>query len=158
MSEVIQKLEILKSVTCDPRRNWDILRRLVSKFDDIEVLEKEWCDDFKNKHPDMYPLNLSKIEIWSTYDGCVDIKVSHIDYTHMKIDVVIWDGDMVYGEPIQKRFTASLKVPVSFKNSRVEQTIDYRFECYLQQLHEKHLEDQQKEWMRNRKKELLGWS
>lgn len=64
--------EILTLVKCVRSRRWDDVKKIVGFIPPFEVKEKKWGYEYKQDNSD-YPLDLSKIETWSTYDDCIDI-------------------------------------------------------------------------------------
>ena len=78
---------------------------------------KKKCGD----NPVYYPLDLSKIGTWSTFERCVTLTFFNQQATgkfafadNLVCDVKIYDGDNFNGERKDLRFTATLSLPDSF--------------------------------------------
>jgi hypothetical protein len=128
-------------------------------MDDNVVLEKEWCDSFKENHPEMYPLDLDKMKTWSTFQECVDLKFSIINDKFLKCEADIYNGDNFDGHPMDKRFIATLKVPMSFIDN-ITESIDREFNVHLSGLYKQHLHTKRNEWMKRCAEDILedGWN
>jgi len=67
-------LEILTLVNSVKSSRWNDVRKVVETMASIEVKEKKWNEKYKQDNPEWYPLDLSKIETWSTYDcECINL-------------------------------------------------------------------------------------
>lgn len=145
--------ELLALVQSVYIKNWEILRRLVGIMDYIEVVEKSWYDSFKRMYPELNPLNLHKLDTWSTYEGCVDLIFKEKE-GKLICTAIIWDGDMLYGCRKQERFKAVLIIPDSFIKV-LESNIMSEFNRYLSDQYAQHLENQRKDWINSLKNKIL---
>ena len=50
----------------------EIVKELIEEIPNCKIIKKSWGDDWKNGNSvaSLYPLDLTKPSIWSTYDGC----------------------------------------------------------------------------------------
>ncbi len=82
----------------------------------VSIVEKKWDDTFKEKYLKYFPLDLSKIETWSTYSdsGCIDLKFKN-NAGKLYCTAKIYDVDNFGGRISRKRlrFAAELILPVS---------------------------------------------
>lgn len=123
------------------------------KEDKSIVIKKEWHDSFKKDNPDYYPLDLSKIETWSTYDDCVDINFTNLN-DKLYCRVRIYDGDNFNGYRKNLRFTAELILPNKYLK-QIAPTVESYFESYLSDAYETHLENTKKLFIFNLRNEIL---
>lgn len=151
MEKLIKKLQAVDTVKS---RKWDTVLAIHKVFDKVTIKEKEWADSFKNKNPDLYPLDLSNIKIWSTYDiKCIKLDF-YIKEGELMCDAVIYDGDLYDGHMKGERFRAKLCIPINFI-SEIENEINREFDIYLDEEYEEYLEEQKKVWKELKEKELL---
>ena len=133
------------------------VRNIVELMPSIEVKEKKWNEKYKQDNPEWYPLDLSKIETWSTYEGeCIDLVFSN-ENNKVVCKVSIYDGDNMRGYRRDLRFTATLIMPNSFIKE-LEQKILYALDKLAEYSYEDYLETQKKLWMANFKSQILGVS
>jgi hypothetical protein len=152
MNQSQKKLKIIGSVSVGAIKN---VRSLFAIMDSVTVIESKWHDSFKQDHPDMYPLDLSKMETWSTYSDCVSLTFKMINSKFIGCDVVVHNGDNLYGHVTDIRFTATLKIPYTFL-SEIKNDIKWAFEYYCQGQYEDHLRNQKEEWVRKFSKDSLA--
>ena len=151
--------ELLTLVNGVSGSKWETVRQLVDLIakDSVTIKSKEWNDKWKQNKPEYYPLDLSKIETWSTYDKCVDLQFSN-DTTNPNNQLVckakIYDGDNFDGFRTRLRFEALLWLPSSFIHE-IEPQIEWAFETFLEDAYENHLETQKKLWINNMKNDIL---
>ena len=143
MNKLQNKLKITGGVTC---RRFAVIRPLIEIMDSITVVKGRWHDRFKQEHMDMYPLDLSKLETWSTFSGCVSLTFSMINGKFIECEAVIYDGDF-HGDRTYARFTATLKIPYTFL-TEIKDSIKYSFESYCEKKYDEHLLEQKKAWVR----------
>ena len=144
-------LDLLGEVNID---KWSIVMKLVESMSSIEVKEKKWDDSYKQNHLSSYPLDLTKLETWSTFDGeCVKLVFSN-RFGKFTCDVSIYDGDNMHGRRRNLRFTAILILPNIFIKE-IEDTILYRFDNYSEQAYRDHLLAQKELWMSEFKNQVL---
>ena len=150
-------LEILTLVNSVKSSRWNDVRKIVELMPSIEVKEKKWNEKYKQDNPEWYPLDLSKIETWSTYDGeCINLVFSN-DNNKVVCEVSIYDGENMNGYRRNLRFTATLVMPKNFIKE-LEQKILYALDRLAEDSYEDYLEIQKKLWMSNFKSQILGVS
>jgi hypothetical protein len=84
--------------------------KAVKELLDLELAKcehKEWNDRYKQANQDLWPLDLSKDKAWSTYDRCSTVSLTASDGV-VECDVRVNDGDIVYGEPTNLRWWATI--------------------------------------------------
>lgn len=151
-------LELLALVNHVTISRWKTVMDLVECIKEqkgVKIIKSEWHDSFKKNNPKFYPLNLSQIETWSTYDGeCISLIFSEKEgklYCHVKI----YDGDSFGGTRTNIRFTAELILPNSFIR-KIEGKINWAFEVFLTESYEQHLESQKLLWINNLKSQIIN--
>lgn len=149
--------EILALVNGVESNKWSDVRKIVEYMPLIEVKQKKWSEIFKQKHTDIYPLDLSKIETWSTYDGeCINLIFTNQN-NKLCCNVKIYDGDNMNGHRRNLRFTATLVMPNKFMKE-LEQKILYALDRFAQKSYDEYLENKEKLWILNFKSKVLGVS
>ncbi len=145
-------LVILKQIEIN---RWNIIPLIVSciKEKSVEIIRKGWSDKFRQERPDFYPLDLSEISTWSTYDHCVFAAFS-IQDKRLYCSVAIYEGSSWSGERRDLRFTAEMILPDEFI-LKIAEVVEARFDNRLQEEYERHLESQAERWKKNYKKQLL---
>ena len=135
-------------------RNWNSVIEIVECFKNgtAHVIEANWADNFKQKNPSLYPLNLEKIDTWSTYEDCVFLQFELIK-NKLTCKAEIFDGNM-HGYPRELRFTAKFNLPISFL-SKIKDSIEWRFDRFLEQSYEEYLETEKRIWINTTKANLL---
>lgn len=147
--------EILTLVNSVKSNRWDDVRKIVELMPSIEVKEKKWNEKYKQDNPIRHPLDLSKLETWSTYDGeCINLFFSN-DNNKVICEVSIYDGDIMNGYRENLRFTATLIMPNSFIKE-LEQKILCAFDRLAENSYDDYLENQKKLWVSNFKSQVLG--
>lgn len=155
--KLFEILDLVKGVNSN---SWHDVRKIVNLMPSIKIKNKQWHEKFKRENPDLYPLDLTKIETWSTYGGCIDPPFSCIDLrfsnekNKLVCDVVIYDGNNFTGYRKEVRFTAKLIMPNEFIKG-LEGKLLYKLDVFAQQAHEAHLETQKNLWVSNFKNEIL---
>jgi len=125
------------------------------KSNDAIVLNKQWHDDWKAKNPEYYPLNLTKLGTWSTFDNtCVDLFFTNKD-NKLHCRARIYDGNNMHGYRTNLRFTAEFILPNKFIKV-LEDNIKYEFERFLEEKHEVYLEEQKKNWIEDLRHKFLN--
>ena len=117
---------------------------------EVEILEKKWADNYKQAKPDLFPLDLSDIKTWSTYDKCINVKF-YLNDEILFCEAIIFDGDSFHGHQTRLRFTTELILPHSFIH-KLEKIIMNSFENFLENLYFKNLEKQKMDWIENMRK------
>lgn len=135
---------------------WNMVMKIVDYINNekVTVVKKEWADDYKQKNPDWYPLDLKDIGKWSTYEESVDIRF-FIDGLNLKCECKIWDGSLLDGHKERLRFTVELILPNKFIKE-IEGSINRKFESYLEDKYEAFLESEKKKWIDNKRTEILN--
>jgi len=157
--------ELLTLVGGIQSKKWETVMQLVDIIakGNVTIKTKKWNDEWKQNKPEYHPLDLVKIETWSTYDNtCIDLQFSNDtskDNGHPNNQLVckvkIYDGNCFGGERQQLRFETLLWLPTSFIHT-IEQRIEWAFENYLEDAYENHLEAQKKLWINNMKNEIIN--
>lgn len=139
-------------------RKWNVVMDIVEeiKNENTIILEKEWNDEYKNDSPDIYPLDLSDIHTWSTYDKkCIELSFTADNDSRLICDVRIYDGFMLDGRRIDLRFTAKIVLPNDFI-LKIQDIIEYGFEEFLEDQYQNQLELEKLQWKTNLKKTILN--
>ncbi len=155
--------ELLTLVGGITSRKWDTVLQLIELIQQGSVTIKEgnWRN-WKKQFPDLYSLDLSKIDTWSTYDNtCIELHFSN-DTTkenghpnnQLVCKVKIYEGDNFHGERKELRFEALLWLPTAFIHN-IEQRIEWAYDNYLEDAYEKHLEKQKAIWINNMRNNFL---
>lgn len=155
--ETKKLFEILRLVNNVYSTRWNDVISIVNviKNKQAKVIEKKWHEQFKFNNPNYYPLELSKIETWSTFDDdCI-----HLDY-YIENDKLfckahIYNGNSFDGHITTLRFTATIELPDSFVHS-IENKINYALDRMAENAYKEHLENQKKNWMSNFKSKITG--
>ena len=149
--------ELLALVNGVKIRRWNTVMKIVDYIDKgtVDIKEKKWDNLYKESNPQYYPLDLSKIDTWSTFeDTCVEL-IFHVDLIKLICDVKIYDGESFGGHRKKLRFTATLWMPNAFIHE-IENNVNWAFETYLEDAYENHLEAKKKLWIDNLKNEILN--
>jgi hypothetical protein len=149
MNQLAKMLKTVKETTVI---NWDIVRKIVidTKF---KVIESSWSESYKCKNPEMYPLDLSSIDTWSTFSECVtlDFKIQGIK---LLCSARVYEGDMCDGNPTTRRFTATLELPMSFVNE-IKPYIINDFDIYCDIQYFDSVEKAKAEWIKKYAESIL---
>lgn len=138
-------IKILKDIKKVDAGSWNMVMKIIENFDDIKVLEKSWGDKFKNENINLYPLDLSDIKTWSTYDECVHTIFS-IKKDKLICDVRIYDGDNMHGYRKNERFSTKLELPLEFIEN-IESDIIRRLRYRAEDAYEEFLENKKEKWI-----------
>jgi hypothetical protein len=151
MATLLKKLKYVEQVHLFDRAGTStasVLHKLLVNGEAI-VLEKQWHDDYKNKNPQYYPLNIEKDhgpdtpnwkdktwnELWTTYESCRDIKVT-TEGRDIVCMITIWNGENFEGFRKNKRWSAKIKLKAKHL-SEFKSSIEYRFRSRMLSLYEK---------------------
>ena len=154
--ETDKLFELLRLVGVVKSDQWKRVLEIVKliKADKVKVVEKLWFEPFRNIKPDFYPLNLSDIETWSTYDGdCISLTF-FVDNDKLFCDVIIYDGEILHGYRKNKRFMCKLE----FENDYIqtlESRIMYDFNKYAEDRYEDYLERKKLNWIEKYKQKSI---
>ncbi len=148
-------LGIVKGVTS---HRWEMVRTIVSELNSnkkVKILKKEWADEFKRKNLQYYPLDLNKIETWSTFDlTCIDL--SFVASTAgVLCNVKIYDGNTFGGDRQQLKFKAEILLEKKFL-THLESQILYSLDQLAEERYEQHLEAQKQQWTHDFKWNILS--
>lgn len=149
-------IEILRLVGVVKSDQWKRVLEIVKwiKADKVKVVEKAWFEPFRNVKPDYYPLDLSDIETWSTYDGdCISLTF-YIDNNKLFCDVIIYDGEIMHGYRKNKRFIAKLEFDDSYILT-LENRIMYDFQKFAEDRYEDYLERKKENWVNRYKNKII---
>ena len=151
-----QLFGLLKMLRYVVSSEWKIVCKIVDNFKDIEVIEKRWeYWNYRNNDSKYYPLDLSNIKTWSTYDRtCISLEFSINCDKKLFCDVKIYEGDNFNGIRKELRFSAKLIFPNKFI-TEISNIIRYKFDTYLEDRYEKFLEQQKHNWINEFKNQIL---
>ena len=148
-------LELLTLIGSVKSNKWDHVMQIVELMPSITVMDKGWHDRFRQDHPDYYPLDLSKLETWSTSPReCVDLAFRNKE-GNLICYANIYDSDTFDGHRLRLRFTATLVMPIDFIKELKEKIL-YGLDGYVEDSYEEYLEKQKETWMSNLQSEILG--
>lgn len=136
--------------------DWNVVRKLVDgiKSGAIEVADKQWACPYKKTSLTYYPLDLSDMNTWRTFDGCASLRFSNENGVCI-CNADIHDGDNIYGTRKGLRFTAVLKL-TGDSVCIIEDKIIHKFEKYLRDAYEKHLLIQRELWIGELRESILN--
>ncbi len=154
--ETSKLFKILKTIGHVKSSRWSTIEALVEciQFKEATVIKKSWQEKFMQSNLKHYPLDLSKIGTWSTYEDCIDLHFT-TDKDDFHCYVKIYDGDSFGGYRTNLRFTAELLLPLSFLN-KIENSIHYGLTSHLEDLYDKHLEKQKLDWINKKRISILS--
>lgn len=119
-----------------------------------KVISSEWKDSFK-KNNSYYPLDLTNLKTWSTYNDATCIQLLFtISSGCLNCKAKINDGRTLDGSFKSERFAAEIQLPLDFLN-HIKEGIERKFKYYLEAEYETHLETQKQLWMANHREKLL---
>jgi hypothetical protein len=152
VSQLLKLLTLVNSVYCG---RWQTVRDIVASINAVHgatVLKSSW-NNYKKDHPQWYPLDLTKIETWSTYEKCVDIDFFVVD-NRLQCTSKIYEGDNMHGYRKDLRFTATILLPNKFIYN-ISDNIEWALDQMIEDAHETHLALLKSEWKNNLKQEFL---
>jgi hypothetical protein len=115
---LFKKLKIIDGMIHIYSNKWNIVRFIVDNLDKIKIIEKFWYDEYRQNNLECHPLNLDKIETWSTFDNdCIDIKL-YLNKNKVYLDIVIWEGGILNGERKLRRFFVKLQLPLELLSNK----------------------------------------
>lgn len=156
--EIKQLLKLLKLVGGLYTHNWDTVCKIVRLIDKgtITVVSSEWKDRFKKDNQKRYPLDLTKISTWASYQDCAELEFSIDKNQKVICKAKVWESDLdPEGYRTEQRFVATLEIPISFLK-HIESNILYQFDLYLNRKHTEYLEKQKTLWINNLKSKILN--
>ena len=144
-------LEYIWSVTSN---SWDICREICFEKDKI-VQSKIWGAKHKNDNIEYYPLDLNKIEKWSTMDSSEGIQLTFsLKDDKILCDASIYDCESFGGERMSLRWKAVFELPLTFI-TKISGSIERKLNRELDYEYESYLEFQKTLWIINHKLEIL---
>jgi hypothetical protein len=153
-SKIYKKLEILiQGVFIYDYRITQEIKELYQQ-DKIKLISAEWCDHWKQIHPEYYPLNLKDNDLWCTYSECTTLFL-HIKDDKILVDVDIYDGEMLHGRRKAKRWEAKFEIN-QYHLKLFIKNINWKFDNYLDDLYEQELEIQKQRRKLQLAKEMLS--
>lgn len=152
----IEKLfEILEIVNGVHSNKWSDVIKIVPLMPSIKIEAKKWSDTYKQENPKWYPLDLSKIETWSTYGGeCVDLMFSNKS-NKLYCNVKIYNGDPFGGFRKGLRFSATLIMPTNFIKE-IEDKLVYALNRLASNSYDEYLENQREIWIADFKNKIIN--
>lgn len=135
--------------------SWEILTKLVDAIEEGKAIvrEKRWADDYKEINKDYFPLDLSKMETWSTFDNGRRLYF-YIENEELLCDAKIYSGNFL-GERTDLKFSAKIKLDISFAKE-LEKAVLASINRLAAGAYEDYLEAQRKFWIHNFVAEILG--
>ncbi len=155
--EISKLFEVLKLVgfveSCQWKRVLGIIELIQN--DRVTIAEKSWFEPYRNIQSKYYPLDLDKVDTWSTYDGdCIDLKFK-IEENTLVCYATIYDGEIMHGHRRCKRFTAKLEFDADYIIS-LESVILHSLERLADREYENYLEHQKFIWTTSFKNTILN--
>lgn len=134
---------------------WEMVCFLVDSINlQAIIVSGKWNDDWKQSKPEYYPLQLKKINTWSTHDDtCIDLHFYTKEH-QLHCTAKIYDGDSFNGDRKNLRFTAVIILPISFIDN-LEPSIISKLNRYMDNAYEDYLETQKALWIQNMRHNLL---
>ena len=123
----------------------------------ITLNKAEWSAPFRQRNKEAYPIDLSKQNIWSTYNRCVDSVIEKTD-DGIQITVTVWDGDNLDGFRTKKRFTAIFETSSNeiLENEWVVSSINSYFKTHILTVYEDREDERVEKELEKIEKELLS--
>lgn len=128
--------------------NWKYVTYIIQNISSIIEVEKEWGESYKN-----HPLDLSKLDIWCTYENCVNFTFYNQN-NQLFCKVEVFNGDNLYGYRKDLRFEALLILPSNFITN-LRELIEIKLNLIAEESYNKFLENKRKEWIYDFKVQLL---
>ena len=148
--KLFKLLKLVENVTS---KRWNNVEKIVKIMPYIEVKEKKWNDKYKQNNPDYYPLDLSKIETWSTHDVEGIELIFNIEDNKLVCKAHIYNvSDYKYCSTLN--FSAILIMPDVFINE-IEYLILDEVDNLAREAYKEHLKKQKELWISNFKSEML---
>ena len=151
MNVLKRKLIIAGRVTV--RGEWQPVLDIVEVMKSAKVIKKQWHDTWKKDNPDMYPLDLTEIDTWSTYAECVWLEF-YLEKDKLMCEAMISDGSLTSGYPMKRRFTATLQLPMKFL-PKIRRHIDEEFDGYCETAYEHRKREKRQAWIDRYKESIL---
>lgn len=104
-----------------------LVHELILKDKNVKIISKEWYDSFKQKYPDIYPLDLTDWDkVWRTFDGLIRMTFTYSSNSFIICEVSVKDGDF-YGHATNTRCIFKVEIPISFIKN-IEDNLVYAIE------------------------------
>ena len=162
MKKTEKLFKLLKLVNGVKSTQWNTVIQLVDWISkgNVIIKEKKWNAKWEQNLKD-YPLDLSKIDTWSTYDTCFDLQFTNktsknkgSQNNFLVCKVKIYEGEPFQGSRTDLRFEAILWLPISFINN-LEKLIEWEFNAYLEDAYKNYLDAKKRLWIHNMKSDIL---
>lgn len=138
-------MDILSLVGEVHSNKWGDVMAIVEAMPDVIVVDQRWNSIYKQDNPDLYPLDLTRLDTWSTYDRTCISLLFHNTNGVLMCDALIYDGNMD-GPRKSQRFTATLLMPVHFIK-HIEPRLLYALRKHAEEAYEAHLRADKEEWI-----------
>lgn len=152
--ELIKLLKHVDSVTVS---DWDIVKKLVSGIDEGEifVLRSERFD-WKKNYMDSYPLDLSRIEEWQTFEIGIELRFKFSDGS-LICYAEIWDTSSNMSDIYRsgRRWSAELILKSNFI-AHISLNIVRKFNLLADYKYDEYLNEVKKLWIENYKQSILN--
>jgi len=147
IDKLIKTLLIIENVTC---RRWSVVKDIVKVIPESEILKKEWYDTYKNKYQESFPLDLSKIDTWSTFDDQRYINL----FFSIKDNKLLCIAKIYNSHDHNQKFTAEILLPLDFMH-KIEEFIMGKFNKLAEYAYDEYLKTQKQNWLCNYKNKLI---
>ena len=135
---------------------WKMVRIIVKYLNDnpeiVETAKSEWVDYVK-KITDA-KLDLTKIDTWSTHEGCIIFDFKTLAARRISCKAIVWDGDNMDGHRTGIRFKAEFILPANFIEE-LRDNIGWEFDRFLEDAYETHLKVQKANYINTLREETL---
>ena len=135
--------------------HWDSIQNfrkyITENIDSITIIEKSWGDPYKNNHPQFWPLDITNIENWCTYDRCIDT-IFENDGNKLKCNIIIHDINALKVK--YRRWEASIYLPDDYIQNLKGMILD-ELDYHAEKEYEEYLEEQKRNWKEHFKLNIL---
>lgn len=121
----------------------------------IKLTESEWANFFKKNNPELYKLDLTKDDIWSTYDKCISIWLK-TKGAKVSAEVKIYDGENMNGTREHPRLTATFSPIPLYVLKKYSSYINNAFETAMERLYNEEEENKKKQRIKELGEEILA--
>jgi hypothetical protein len=150
-----KKLTFLERVTSFDYKGIQNLCKLYQKGE-IEFIQGEWGERFKNKYPEDYPLakNLLDLERWVTFDKCFEIQI-YLNGKEIYAKVFCKSGNNMDGLPDGIKWIAIFKLKAKHLK-RFESKMNYLIELKAVKQYDRERKEEEKKRIAEIKKTLFS--
>lgn len=150
-----KKLTFLERVTSFDYKAIQNLCNLYQEGE-IEFIQGEWGDSFKNKYPKEYPLDkrLLDIDNWITHDKCFEIQI-YLNGKEIYAKVFCKKGNNMHGYPEGNKWIAIFKLKAKHLK-RFESEMNYLIELKAIKQYDREREEEEKKRIAEIKKTLFS--